>query len=157
MPRDINDLANATAFDSEGEKLGSVKEVFINDDSGQPDFIEVGHGLLGMSSALVPLKGHRLEGEELHLAFKKDQISDAPSPQDDAHLTPEDQAKLYQHYGLSDNAPKQPQAVVDSTDPRPETAPAEGRPTNVDADQTAAEVAEGTYYDPVAERNANQS
>lgn len=100
MPRDINDLAHATAYDSEGNKLGPVKEVFINDASGQPDFVEVGRGLLGLSSAIVPLKGHRLEGESLHLSFPKNVIAKAPTPDDDAHLTPQDHDALFAHYGL---------------------------------------------------------
>ncbi|MCF4007269.1 PRC-barrel domain-containing protein [Corynebacterium uropygiale] len=101
MPRDINDLAHATAYDSAGEKLGSVKEVFINDASGQPDFVEVGRGMLGLKSAIVPLKGHRLEGDSLHLSFAKDVIAKAPTPDDDAHLTPCDHDALFEHYGLN--------------------------------------------------------
>lgn len=98
--RNIDDLFNATAYDSNGDKLGSVKEVYINDTSGQPEFVEVGHGLFGMSSSLVPLRGHQLAGEELRLAFTKDRISDAPDFDSDAHLSDEDQLVIYRHYGL---------------------------------------------------------
>ena len=98
--RNIQDLANATAYDKSGDKLGSVKQVYINDSTGQPDFVEVGHGLFGMSSSLVPLRGHQLTGEELRLAFTKDRIQDAPNIDDDAHLSDEDQAVIYRHYGL---------------------------------------------------------
>ncbi|MDO5511485.1 PRC and DUF2382 domain-containing protein [Corynebacterium sp.] len=98
--RNIADITRATAYDADGEKLGSVKEVYINDASGQPDFVEVGHGLFGMGSSLVPLRGHRLDGENLKLAFTKDRIEDAPSVDNDAHLTDEDQATIYRHFGL---------------------------------------------------------
>lgn len=98
--RNINDLFNATAYDSNGDKLGSVKEVYVNDTSNQPEFVEVGHGLFGMSSSLVPLRGHQLAGEELRLAFTKDRISDAPDFDSDAHLSNDDQAVIYRHYGL---------------------------------------------------------
>lgn len=98
--RNIDDLFNATAYDNNGDKLGSVKEVYINDTSGQPEFVEVGHGLFGMSSSLVPLRGHQLAGEELRLAFTKDRISDAPDFDSDAHLSDEDQLVIYRHYGL---------------------------------------------------------
>lgn len=98
--RNIQDLTRATAYDMNGDKLGSVKQVYVNDATGQPDFVEVGHGLFGMSSSLVPLRGHQLTGEELRLSFTKDRIQDAPDIDDDAHLTDEDQAVIYRHYGL---------------------------------------------------------
>lgn len=100
VQRNIHDLANATAYDRNGDKLGSVKEVYINDASGQPDFVEVGHGLFGMSSSVVPLRGHQLAGEELRLAFTKDRISDAPDFNSDEHLSESDQQTIYRHYGL---------------------------------------------------------
>ncbi|WP_460490494.1 PRC-barrel domain-containing protein, partial [Corynebacterium nasicanis] len=100
MNRNIQDLTTATAYDRDGEKLGSVKEVYVNDSTGQPDFVEVGHGLFGMSSSIVPLRGHRLEGENLQLAFSKDRIQDAPNIRDDDHLSEEDHATIYRHYGL---------------------------------------------------------
>ncbi|AGF73507.1 DUF2382 domain-containing protein [Corynebacterium halotolerans] len=98
--RNVRDLTTATAYDKDGEKLGSVKEVYINDASGQPDFVEVGHGLFGMGSSLVPLRGHRLDGENLNLAFSKERIKDAPNIDADAHLSAEEQDTIYRHYGL---------------------------------------------------------
>lgn len=100
--KNIKDLFNATAYDRNGDKLGAVKEVFVDDNSGQPTFVEVGHGLFGMSSSLVPMRGHRLSGDELQLAFDKDRIKDAPNLDADNHLTPEDQRNIYDHYQLSD-------------------------------------------------------
>lgn len=98
--RQIRELLDATAYDVNGDKLGAVNEVYINDTSGQPDFIEVNHGLFGMGSSLVPLRGHTVDGENLRLAFAKDRVEDAPNIDADAHLSREDQANLYAHYGL---------------------------------------------------------
>lgn len=49
--RELKDLFDATAFDNAGEKLGSIKEIFVDDNTGQPTFVEVGHGLFGLSSS----------------------------------------------------------------------------------------------------------
>ena len=92
MGKNIKDLFNATAYDKNGEKLGDVNEVFVDDQSGQPTFVEVNHGLFGMNSSLVPLRGHDFSGDDL----KPDFDSDAP-------LTPEAQSDIFKHYGL-DNA-----------------------------------------------------
>lgn len=102
--REIRELLDATAYDVDGDKLGNVNEVYINDTSGQPDFVEINHGLFGMGSSLVPLRGHSLNGEELRLAFAKDRIKDAPNVDSDAHLSNEDQADLYRHYGLDNTS-----------------------------------------------------
>lgn len=37
--KDIKNLVDATAYDKAGDKLGSVKEVFIDDTNGQPTFV----------------------------------------------------------------------------------------------------------------------
>lgn len=100
--RNIQDLTTATAYDRNGEKLGSVKQVYVNDATGQPDFVEVGHGLFGMSSSLVPLRGHQLKGEELSLAFAKDRIKGAPDIDDESHLSAADHDAIYRHYEVAD-------------------------------------------------------
>ena len=103
MGKNIKDLFNATAYDKNGEKLGDVNEVFVDDQSGQPTFVEVNHGLFGMSSSLVPLRGHDFSGDDLKLGFSKDRIKDAPDFDSDKPLTPEAQSDIFEHYGL-DNA-----------------------------------------------------
>ena len=100
--KNLKDLFAATAYDKDGDKLGAVKEIFVDDETGQPAFAEVGHGLFGMSSSLVPMRGHRLSGEDLQLAFSKDRIKDAPDVGTDEHLTREDQQRVWDHYQLSD-------------------------------------------------------
>ena len=98
----IEDLANATAYDVDGDKVGSVKDVYINDTTGQPDFVSVKHGLFGGGDSIVPLRGHTLRDGELHLAFAKDRIEGAPDLDENGHLTGDDQDAFYRHYGLTD-------------------------------------------------------
>ncbi len=100
MGKNIKDLFNATAYDKNGEKLGDVNEVFVDDQSGQPTFVEVNHGLFGMNSSLVPLRGHDFSGDDLKLGFSKDRIKDAPEFDSDKPLTPEAQSDIFKHYGL---------------------------------------------------------
>lgn len=100
--RNIQDLLNATAFDAKGEKLGKINNLFVDDKTGQPTFIEVNHGLFGLGSSLVPLRGHHLEGDELKLAFDKDLIKDAPEIDFENQLTAADQDRIYEHYRLTD-------------------------------------------------------
>ncbi|KQB84691.1 DUF2382 domain-containing protein [Corynebacterium oculi] len=98
--KNIADLFDATAYDNAGDKLGSIKEVFLDDNTGKPTFVEVSHGLFGLNSSLVPLRGATFEGEELRLAFAKDLIKDAPDFGSDTALTTTDQSRLNEHYGV---------------------------------------------------------
>lgn len=95
----IEDLAQATAFDNQGKKVGDVKDVYINDITGQPDFVSVTSGIFS-GSTLVPLRGHSFDGEDVTLAFDKDRIQDDPVTDDDGYLTEHDRETLYRHYGL---------------------------------------------------------
>ena len=101
MSKNVQDLLSATAYDKNGDKLGDVNEVFVDDDSGQPTFVDVNHGLFGMGNSLVPLRGHSTDGINLNLAFSKDRIKDAPDFDTDKPLTPEQQTEIYDHYGIS--------------------------------------------------------
>lgn len=99
--KNIADLLDATAYDNAGDKLGGIKEVFLDDNTGKPTFVEVSHGLFGLNSSLVPLRGAQFDGEELRLAFAKDLIKDAPDFGSDTALTTTDQNRLNEHYGVN--------------------------------------------------------
>ena len=99
---EIRALFDATAIDKSGDKLGSIKEVFVDDRTGQPTFVEVSHGLFGMSSSLVPLRGSSLNGDTLNLGFSKDAIKDAPDLDADNGLSVEEENRIYEHYQLTE-------------------------------------------------------
>ncbi|MBV7295663.1 PRC and DUF2382 domain-containing protein [Corynebacterium sp. TAE3-ERU12] len=123
--KNIRDLFNATAYDKDGDKLGDVKEVFVDEQTGQPTFVEVSHGLFGMSSSLVPMRGHHFEGEELKLAFGKDRIKDAPEMDADKALSPDEERTVYAHYGV-DSLDNVENYDAGRTEAREEHAPAAG-------------------------------
>ena len=116
----IRELLDATAYDVNGDKLGSVEDVYINEASKQPDFIKVSHGLFGMNSSLVPLRGHSFDGETVTLAFAKDLVKDAPQISDDTLLEPEDQKELYTYYGLTEVESKTSYVDAEQTTEQPE-------------------------------------
>ncbi|WP_342318472.1 PRC-barrel domain-containing protein [Corynebacterium mayonis] len=96
----IQNLTRATAYDVDGNKIGSVKDVYLDDTTGQPDFVTISHGILGIGARIVPLHGHTLRDNDLHLAFSKSRIETAPELSDNGHLTTADQKAFYRHYGL---------------------------------------------------------
>lgn len=95
---DIHNLQSATAFCKDGNKIGSVGQVYLDDQSGQPQWVTVNTGLLGTKTNFVPLEGASLDGDRLTVAYGKDVIKDAPSIDEDGHLTEQDEAELYRYY-----------------------------------------------------------
>ncbi|MFI7290399.1 PRC and DUF2382 domain-containing protein [Streptomyces anulatus] len=98
---DSGELDGLTVYDNDGEKVGSVGRVYVDDDTGKPDWITVKTGLFGMKESFVPLAGARRVGSDLHVAHPKDSVKDAPRLDADAHLSVAEEEELYRHYGLT--------------------------------------------------------
>lgn len=96
-------LIGATAFDSFGEKIGEIKDVFYDDVSGRPEWIAVKTGTFG-GRRLVPISGATMVGGEdetrVELAYNESTVKDAPDIDEDEHLEPEEEQALYRHYGF---------------------------------------------------------
>ncbi|MET8878893.1 PRC and DUF2382 domain-containing protein [Streptomyces rubiginosohelvolus] len=97
-------LRDLTVHDQEGEKVGSIGQVFVDDTSQRPDWVTVPTGLFGTKETFVPLAGAQVRGLELHVPFTKDVIKDASRVDADEHLAIEQERHLYAHYGLTDPA-----------------------------------------------------
>ncbi|MFD7747500.1 PRC and DUF2382 domain-containing protein [Streptomyces sp. NPDC059698] len=98
---DSGELDGLTVYDNDGEKVGSVGRVYVDDDTGKPDWITVKTGLFGMKESFVPLAGARRVGSDLHVAHPKESVKDAPRVDADAHLSVAEEEELYRHYGLT--------------------------------------------------------
>jgi uncharacterized protein (TIGR02271 family) len=83
-----------------GDKIGSIGQVYVDDDSGQPTWVTVKTGLFGMSESFVPLEGARIEGDDIVVPYSKDQVKDAPRVDVDGQLEPAEEDRLYEHYQL---------------------------------------------------------
>lgn len=95
---ELEDLQAATAWDTNGEKLGNVTQVHLDGLSHKPAWVTVGLGLLNTRENFVPLAGSRLDGENLYVAVSKDKIKDAPDFTVEEGLTAEQEATLQDYY-----------------------------------------------------------
>lgn len=98
---DVLATRSGKAYDNDGDKIGSIGEVYLDDQTGQPAWVTINTGLFGTSESFVPLEGARVEGEDLHLPYSKAKIKDAPRQDADKHLDVEQEEALYRYYGLS--------------------------------------------------------
>lgn len=85
----------------DGTKIGSIGQVYADDETGQPEWVTVKTGLFGTSESFVPLEGARVEGHDLVVPYEKDLVKDAPRVDADGHLEPAEEDRLYSHYQRS--------------------------------------------------------
>ena len=97
----VPSLMGSTVRDNAGEKIGKVGQVYLDDTTGQPEWVTVRTGLFGTKESFVPLAAARVEGDELVVDIAKDRVSDAPKVDEDGHLSEEQETELYQYYGVS--------------------------------------------------------
>jgi uncharacterized protein (TIGR02271 family) len=107
----LGNLANAggNVLSAQGQKIGRIGEVYVDDSTGEPNFVTVRTGLFGTAESFVPLQDATVAGSDLRVAYDKDEVKDAPRVDPDGHLTPAEEQRLYAHYGLS--GPGEPTSV----------------------------------------------
>ena len=84
----------------EGDKIGKIGQIYVDDYHGEPEWLTVNTGLFGTRESFVPLAEAVLEGEDLVVPYTKTQIKDAPNIEDSSHLTEAEEQKLYAFYGI---------------------------------------------------------
>jgi len=99
----VEAVVGATAYDSNGDKIGKVGQLFLDDQTGQPEFVTVNTGLFGTSESFVPVEQATLDGDRLTLPYTKDKVKDAPNVDvDGRHLDESEEQRLYEYYGLGE-------------------------------------------------------
>ena len=87
--------------DNDGDKIGSITDVYLDRQTGEPAWIAVKTGLFGMSSSLVPVSGAQPTTEGVTVPYEKAKVKDAPNVVADGELTPDEERRLYDHYGVA--------------------------------------------------------
>jgi uncharacterized protein (TIGR02271 family) len=87
-------------FDANGEKIGTLEEIYLDAQSGEPEWALVNTGMFGTKSSFVPLQGASQDGDSLRVPYDKAQVKDAPKVDPDGELSQQQESELYAHYGL---------------------------------------------------------
>ncbi len=99
---EVQDVIGQTMYSSSGEKIGKVGQVYLDDQSGSPEWATTKTGMFGSGESFVPLAEARLSAGELSVPYDKEVVKGAPRAEadDDGHLSPDEEAELYRYYGL---------------------------------------------------------
>src|SRR4051812_16922014 len=88
-----------TVRDRDGQKIGSLGDVYLDRETDRPAYAGVNTGLFGRNESIVPLDGIREEDDELVVPYEKALVTDAPNLDPDAALSEEEEQTLFTHYG----------------------------------------------------------
>ena len=97
----IERIVGSDVYGTDGEKIGRAGQVYLDDESGRPEWVTVHTGLFGTRETFIPLTDADVREDGVAVPFAKDTVKDAPTVDpDDGHLSRADEAALYRHYGL---------------------------------------------------------
>jgi uncharacterized protein (TIGR02271 family) len=99
--QDISTIIGSNAVDNDGDKLGKVGQVYLDDQTGRPEWATVSTGLFGTSESFVPLADATVSGGTLRVPYDKAKVKDAPRVDaEQGHLSPAEEEELYRYYGV---------------------------------------------------------
>ena len=96
----LDSVANGNVIDTDGDKIGGVGQIYLDDQTGQPNWVTAKTGLFGTSESFVPLSGASVSGSDIVVTFDKATITDAPRVDADGHLSPDEEDSLFRYYRL---------------------------------------------------------
>jgi stress response protein YsnF len=96
-------MQNYAVYSQDGEKIGFVKEVYVDDETQRPEWISLGTGFFGTKRVLVPFESTSVSGDEVTVPYSKDYVKDAPDIDSDV-IDPETERALYAYYFRGDRA-----------------------------------------------------
>jgi uncharacterized protein (TIGR02271 family) len=91
-------MIGLTAADTDGDKIGQVGQVYLDEGTGKPEWVTVSTGMFGTRQSFAPLYGSSVRGDQLVLAVSRQLVKDAPTVEDDGRLDQAEVTALYQHY-----------------------------------------------------------
>jgi len=97
----LSDIVGQALTGSDGEKIGTVGQVYLDDQTGKPEWVTVLTGLFGTKETFVPIGAATTSGGALWVPYSKDKVEGAPNVDADGHLSHEEEAELFRYYGLS--------------------------------------------------------
>jgi uncharacterized protein (TIGR02271 family) len=96
----VAEWRGSNAVDSDGETIGTIAEIYMDAETGQPEWLAVKTGIFGSKVSFVPFAEASAANGDVQVPYDKQQVKDAPQAEADGELSQEEEAGLYSHYGL---------------------------------------------------------
>ena len=122
MPESFLESRGANVLTGEGDKAGTIDEIYLDRETNKPEWALVNTGMFGTGAAFVPLAEATMQGNDIQVPYGKDRIKGAPSFEPTSELSQREEAQLYRYYGL------------EYSEYKSDTGLPEGRATSGDSD-----------------------
>ena len=96
----VRSWQGATLVDRDGDKVGTIDAIYVDDQTGEPEWALVNTGLFGTRSTFVPIAQASGSGDQVQVPYEKQLVKDAPNMDPDGHLSEQEEQELWRHYGL---------------------------------------------------------
>jgi uncharacterized protein (TIGR02271 family) len=100
--QDIRTWRGHDVVGSDGEKIGTLEDVYLDRQSGEPEWAAIRTGMFGTKVSFAPIRDASVTGDTIRIGYDKSLVKDAPKIDADGELSPEEEQQLYRHYGRSD-------------------------------------------------------
>ena len=92
--------------DRDGDKIGKLKDVYVDVETDEPMFGTVKEGRFGGHLTFVPLGGITIGPDNLQVRVPREQVKNAPNIEMEGdQLSQSDESTLYHHYQLNYTPP----------------------------------------------------
>jgi uncharacterized protein (TIGR02271 family) len=115
--QDLERLRGSPVHSKDGERIGSVEKVFVDRETGQPEWIGIGTGFLGTKRVLVPVKGCTRTADGLQVPYDKDHVKASPDIDQD-QVSQATERDLSSHYGLQYSERRSDSGLPEGAPPR---------------------------------------
>ncbi len=100
--QDLSAWSGRALIDRDGERIGTLEDVYFDIETDQPQFGTVKEGFLDRHYTFVPLVAVTIAPNSLQVAVTKQQVRDAPNMEHEGEaLTQADESMLYHYYQLN--------------------------------------------------------
>jgi uncharacterized protein (TIGR02271 family) len=96
----VRNWQGSTMVDREGDRIGNIDAIYVDDQTGEPEWALVNTGFFGTRSTFVPIAQASAHGDQVQVPYEKQLVKDAPNMDPDGHLSEQEEQELWRHYGL---------------------------------------------------------
>ena len=95
--QELTQMRGAPVVANDGEQIGEVEEIFLDNDTGKPEWVAV---TTGTTNVLVPLEGADVQANAVSVPYCVDQVTSSPGI-DSEEISQQQEQEIYAHYGIS--------------------------------------------------------
>jgi len=99
-PLEVRDWHELDVVSADGRSIGKLIDVYVNNETGEPEFVLVASGFLHNRLHLAPAEGATRSDDVVALGVTKEAVDNAPHIAADGDLTTDEERRLYEHYGI---------------------------------------------------------